>query len=80
MALTQSQQSKEIVLSEDEDTDVISVDAVAVAATDAVNAFDALALGTLHSSANVRLVPRSTAPECPRHKITSPSHQFQIAD
>jgi hypothetical protein len=75
VVLTRPQQSKETVLSEDEDTDAVSIDGVAVAAADTVSAFDALALGTSHSSASVRLLPRPTAPESPRLASGRPPHQ-----
>jgi hypothetical protein len=57
VALTHFQQSEETIQSEDEDTDAKSIDTAAAAAADTVTAFDALALGTLHSRASVWLCP-----------------------
>ena len=57
----------------------MSVDAAAVAAADTVNAFDALALGTLHSCASVKLVPRSATPECPQATKSPPALQLRSA-
>jgi hypothetical protein len=48
VALTCSTQSEETISPEDEDTDAMSIDAIAVAAVDTTNAFDALALGMFH--------------------------------
>jgi hypothetical protein len=78
VALTRLTQSEETILPEDEDTDAMSIDAVAIAAVDATTAFDALALGMFHLQACAP--PRCFAIDSKRHEIVTHRSALLIAD